>query len=518
MEEEESLFTPTFQQIAAEINQEHAYFPLALPMRIDKSHWFSLYKQVTAARTYHALLESGRVGSYSFMVYHPTHIIRGKNKACTITSLDDTGAELNQEIYEGPLLSVIKDWMKQRQSLRWEALPDYQGGLLGTISYDLVREIEDLPHTSRDDLHIEDICLMAFDQVLAYDHRQGQCWLIVQQAHEQGRLDLSYERAKERLVRWQEAIQALLNHIEGNREGVALTDSSSVESAQLHTTGRIEPSLTQEAFEQAVRKIQAYIEAGDVFQVNLSVRQSRPLRSEPIEIYEQLREINPSPYMGFLHFPEMQVVSGSPEQLIKLQGREVNTRPIAGTRPRGSNREKDLALAKELINNEKERAEHVMLVDLQRNDIGKVCQYGSVHVDEFMVIEEYSHVMHIVSNVKGRLWDQADAFDVIGAVFPGGTITGAPKVRTMEIIEEMEPVRRGLYTGSIGWMAYNGDMELNIAIRTMVIKDNVTYVQAGAGIVIDSIPHKEYIESLNKALALWRAYEQSITEKRRALT
>lgn len=274
-----------------------------------------------------------------------------------------------------------------------------------------------------------------------------------------------------------------------------------------------EVSLTEKEFKEAVEKVQQYIAMGDVFQVNLSVRQSKPIEIPALSVYKQLRVLNPSPYMGYFHVPEFQLVSGSPELLVKKKGREVSTRPIAGTRSRGKDDQEDQRLANELIENEKERAEHVMLVDLERNDLGRVCKYGTVEVNEFMVIEKYSHVMHIVSNVRGELADNKNEFDLIDAVFPGGTITGAPKVRTMEIIEELEPVRRGPYTGSLGWIGFNGDLELNIMIRTMIVKDGMAHVQSGAGIVIDSNPKYEYKESLKKAIALWKAKEKAEAAK-----
>jgi para-aminobenzoate synthetase component 1 len=261
----------------------------------------------------------------------------------------------------------------------------------------------------------------------------------------------------------------------------------------------------KEQYMEAVLQIQRYIAQGDVFQVNLSVRQNRQLEREPEQIYEWLRLLNPSPYMGLLRYPDYTIVSGSPELLVKSVGGVVETRPIAGTRPRGSDEHEDRKLAEELLSNEKERAEHIMLVDLLRNDLGRVSRYGTVKVTDLMVVERYSHVMHIVSHVQGKLAEDKDAFDLIAAAFPGGTITGAPKIRTMEIIEELEPVRRGPYTGSIGWIDYNGNMELNIVIRTLVVRGGVGYVQSGAGIVIDSDPEKEFVESLNKAKALWKA-------------
>lgn len=285
------------------------------------------------------------------------------------------------------------------------------------------------------------------------------------------------------------------------------TAASQWQALDVEAIPGLERSFTKEQFMAAVERVQQYIAAGDVFQVNLSVRQGCALSADPAELYEWLRVVNPSPYMGYLQFGDFQLISGSPELLVQLEGAQVRTRPIAGTRPRGASDEQDLQLASELIDNEKERAEHIMLVDLERNDMGKVCRYGTVKVAELMAIERYSHVMHIVSEVTGELAAGHDAYDVISATFPGGTITGAPKIRTMEIIEELEPVRRGPYTGSIGWIDYNGNTEMNIVIRTLVALNGRGYVQAGAGIVIDSDPEKEYIESLNKAKALWKTIQ-----------
>ncbi|WP_316503402.1 MULTISPECIES: anthranilate synthase component I family protein [Paenibacillus] len=264
-------------------------------------------------------------------------------------------------------------------------------------------------------------------------------------------------------------------------------------------------AFTQKKFQQAVQAIQDYIRQGDVFQVNLSLRQEAPLSSSPEEVYEWLRRLNPSPYMGLLRSPGFALSSASPELLVKLHGDEVSARPIAGTRRRGHTPAEDDAMEAELRGSEKERAEHIMLVDLERNDIGRVAAYGTVHVPELMTVERYSHVMHLVSQVNGRLADEKDAYDVIAALFPGGTITGAPKVRTIEIIEELEPVRRGPYTGSMGWIDYSGNMELNIIIRTLVVQDGIGYIQTGAGIVIDSDPYREYRECHNKAKAIVKA-------------
>jgi para-aminobenzoate synthetase component 1 len=512
------LFTPSISEIQRKMGSEHLYFPIAVPLNIDHKDWFSLYKKLHSDSMHHALLESGRAGRYSFMAYQPTHILRGKDQSLVISSLDAYGEVLDKNKQEGKLLDLLKHWMNQRKAPRFTELPDFHGGLLGFFSYDMIREIEDLPFQSKDDLETPDAYLFAFDRVIAYDHQYDQHWLLLYQSVIDRNLEKSYALGQQKLHLWAKELLEKISST-GNEEG----QSKNVSNEELNATetslkiaigtGAIKPSFSEKEFIVAVQKIQEYISAGDVFQVNLSVRQSRQLETEPIEIYEQLREINPSPYMGYLQFPDLQVISASPEQLIKVKDKEMNTRPIAGTRPRGENREQDLQLANELIHNEKERAEHVMLVDLERNDLGKVSQFGSVEVDEFMVIEEYSHVMHIVSNVKGVLTEGKDAFDVIRAVFPGGTITGAPKVRTMEIIEELELVRRGIYTGSIGWIDFNGDMELNIVIRTILAQEGKAHVQAGAGIVIDSIPANEYQESLKKAEALWKAFEQSARKK-----
>ncbi len=267
------------------------------------------------------------------------------------------------------------------------------------------------------------------------------------------------------------------------------------------------PSFTPAAFESAARRIHDYVAAGDTYQVNLSLRTSRATTATPTEIYHALRRINPSPYMGLFRLPSFALVCGSPELLVKLVDGRVISRPIAGTRPRGAAESQDAHFFAELFSSPKERAEHLMLVDLIRNDIGRVAAYGSVHVSEFMALERYSHVMHIVSEVEGRLADGRTWTDVFRAMFPGGTITGCPKIRTMEIIEELEPVGRGYYTGALGWISYHGEMELNIVIRSMLVQDGVAHVQAGAGVVADSNPERELDESLRKAQALWSALD-----------
>ncbi|MBM7606538.1 para-aminobenzoate synthetase component 1 [Metabacillus crassostreae] len=461
----------------------------SLSIQFDyEGNFFDQYKYLSKNENEHAFLESARGGRYSIAGINPFASVKGKGETLTII---DKG---EREIMSGKPLDLFREWFSQYYTKSDPDLPDFQGGAIGFISYDCVRHFEKLPVVANDDLETPDLYFLLFDDVAVYDHQTSKLWLITHYYNDQ-----NLTKAQERL---QELKKDWTSKIEGE-EAFLKPDIST------HTP----VTFSKEAFKKAVDAIKEYISQGDVFQVNLSVRQHFQLENTPLKIYETLRKINPSPYMAYLHFPEFQIVSGSPELLVKKQGDSVSTRPIAGTRSRGRDEEEDNKLANELIQNEKERAEHVMLVDLERNDLGRVCEYGSVHVNEFMVIEKYSHVMHIVSNVRGKLKNEANYADVIKATFPGGTITGAPKVRTMEIIEELEPTRRGIYTGSIGWIGFDENMELNIVIRTLLAKDGFGYVQSGAGIVIDSNPDYEYKESLKKARALVKAIELSKEEK-----
>ncbi|MDQ0233303.1 anthranilate synthase component I family protein [Metabacillus malikii] len=455
-----------------------------------KGDFFEQYKFLCKDEELHAFLESGRGGKYSIAGINPIATIMGKDNKLVIHDVNGK-TERN-----GQPLELFQEWLNLYKTETNTSLPDFQGGAIGFISYDCVRYFEKLPNHASDDLDTPDLYFLIFDDIAVYDHETSKLWLITHYYQNQHVTiaEKKLEKLKEKWTQNPKSYNDLENPIKKPSDKEPI-------------------SFTKNSFVAAVETIKEYISQGDVFQVNLSVRQHFPLEQQPLFIYEQLRKVNPSPYMAYLHFPELQVISGSPELLVKKQGLTVSTRPIAGTRSRGKTEVEDIKLAQELIENEKERAEHVMLVDLERNDLGRVCEYGTVHVDEFMVIEKYSHVMHIVSNVKGTLRSDSDFVDIIKATFPGGTITGAPKVRTMEIIEELEPTRRGLYTGSIGWIGFDGNMELNIVIRTLLSKDGYGYVQSGAGIVIDSNPEYEYKESLKKAHAIMKAYEMSKEEK-----
>lgn len=461
------------------------------------------------------VLESGKGGRYTFFGMDPESIISGKGKHAVIR---DRGKPETCS-REGMPLQLIREWMAPFRSPVVPGAPKWTGGCVGYLGYDLVRQLERLPDLAADDLGLPDYVLMRVQSVWALDHEE-QCLYCIHQtwAGPEPKPDAWLKQAYQAAVAETERMKRLFDEVFSSgrdsasakrwawRQRIVQQEDVSIDPEQIEG---IRPSFSKEGFCRAVEQIQQYISRGDVYQVNLSTRLSRRLQTRPEAIYEWLRHLNPSPYMAYLKLDGLELVSASPELLVQLEGRRIRTRPIAGTRKRGDSLAKDLALRDELLASEKERAEHVMLVDLERNDLGRVSEFGSVQVTDWMTIEYYSHVMHIVSEVAGQLAADKDAYDLIAAVFPGGTITGAPKIRTMEIIEELEPVRRGPYTGSIGWIDYHGNMELNIIIRTLVVKDGIGHVQAGAGIVIDSVPALEYRESLNKAKAIWKAVEFS---------
>ncbi|MGY4691861.1 anthranilate synthase component I family protein [Salibacterium sp. K-3] len=465
-----------------------SYTVMAASFVYPEEQFYAAYRTLSAGRPYHVLLESGQKGRYSMAALDPFAVFTAKDGILHIKTEEETVRR------EGEPLEEMKQWLAPFQVETVPGAPDFQTGVAGSLSYDYIRYIEKLPVEAADDLQTPDLYFLAFQQVFIYDHEQKTLWIVLH--HEKG-------HEAEAARNWQELKEQWKKPSARHRE---------YNAPLLQPAAGKSSSFSKGAFAESVEQVKEYIRRGDVFQVNLSVRQSEPLLTPPLHIYEKLRELNPSPYMGYFHTPDLQLVGGSPELLVKKRGKEASTRPIAGTRPRGHSLEADTAYEQEMMDTEKERAEHVMLVDLERNDLGKVCTPGSVEVDELMVVERYSHVMHIVSNVKGKLADQVDVYDMIKAAFPGGTITGAPKIRTMEIIEELEPVRRGMYTGSFGWIGFNNDMELNISIRTMAVTEGKAYVQAGAGIVIDSDPEAEYEESLKKARALWKAKEKSEAE------
>ena len=385
-------------------------------------------------------------------------------------------------------LAWIEDFQKRYQVEVHAGLPRFTGGLVGYFGYDTVRYIEPrLAKSSKPDpLGTPDIVLMVSEEVVVFDNLSGKLYVIVH-------VDPAQKPAGE--ARLNELVEQLARptprHVQLRSTQVQEKDFVS--------------GFTQEGFESAVDRVKEYILAGDVMQVVLSQRMSIPMKARPLDLYRALRTINPSPYLYYLNLGDFQIAGSSPEILTRLENAEVTVRPIAGTRPRGATPEHDTALEQDLLADPKERAEHLMLIDLGRNDVGRIAQTGSVRVTENMLIERYSHVMHIVSNVCGKLRDGMSAMDVLRATFPAGTVSGAPKIRALEIIDELEPVKRGVYSGAVGYLGWSGNMDTAIAIRTAVIKDGVLHIQAGAGIVADSIPHNEWDETMNKGRAVFRA-------------
>jgi anthranilate synthase component 1 len=381
-------------------------------------------------------------------------------------------------------------------------LPPFSCGAVGYAGYDVVRYSEHLPNAPEDDRQLPDLAFAFYDRIVIFDNIDKTMFVVVT-ARVDGPADAerAYAEAQRRL---EETVQQLS------------TSSTEPLLADIDTSGSVstayESNFRQEDFEEAVRRCVEYIEAGDIFQVVISQRLCLDLKADPFEVYRTLRVVNPSPFMFFLRSPDVTLVGSSPEIMCRVVGGRVTVRPLAGTRPRGETDEEDRRLAEELLADPKERAEHVMLVDLGRNDVGRVAQYGTVDLSDVMVIERYSHVMHITSNVTGQLVEGRDAFDALEACLPAGTVSGAPKVRAMEVIDELEPHRRGPYAGAVGHLDYHGNMDTCIALRTIVIHDGKAYVQAGAGIVADSKPEMEYQETLNKARGLLKAIE--ITEAR----
>jgi len=447
------------------------------------------------------LLESVKgpenIARYSFIGIEPYLIMKVKDGAVEI---DCRG---RKTLSSRNPLQRLRELVDVYQQEPVEELPPFQGGAAGMLSYDFVHYLEKLPENAADDLQVPDLHFFMIDRLIAFDHKTKKAWIIVCPGARETVLGYSeVTKAKDVLVAGAETVmEDILRRINLNAGTGARSDNNG------HRVN-ISYEMEKERYMDMVTKAKEYIAAGDIFQANLSLRVSAEIgETDPWKVYTILREINPSPFAAFVDFDDYHIVSSSPERLVRVVGKIVDTRPIAGTRPRGKDLDEDETMSAELLLNEKERAEHIMLIDLERNDLGKVSDYGTVNVDELMITEKYSHVIHIVSNVKGMLVDGKDCFSVIRAAFPGGTITGVPKVRCMEIIDEIEPTKRGPYTGSIGYIGFNGNMDQNIIIRTFLIKEGRAYVQAGAGIVADSDPEREYYESLKKAEALIKTLE-----------
>jgi anthranilate synthase component 1 len=485
------MIQPDYRQFSR-LARSCTLIPVVKSVAADLLTPVSAFLAVAGQEPHAFLLESvergEQIGRYTFLGSRPymrvvardgkTEIVRGKRR----------------EQKTGSALEVVKQLLRSHKPASVPGLPPFTSGAVGYFAYDTVRQLENIGAQAKKDVDIPDCNLMFFDRLLAFDH-------LRHQIHIMATADVSRESLKAAYRRALSDIESLEKKLARGLKPRDWQMGSDVKKSAV----TVKPTSGRAKFENSVRRAKAYIAAGDVFQVVLSRRVEFEPGVEPFHLYRALRTVNPSPYMYFLRFGDTHVIGSSPEMLVRVTGRKLEYRPIAGTRARGANAAQDEALEQEMRGDEKERAEHVMLVDLGRNDLGRVSEYGSVKVRDLMYVERYSHVMHLVSALEGKLRTGLDALDAFAACFPAGTLSGAPKVRAMQIIEELEPVRRGVYGGSVLYADFAGNLDSCIAIRTMLLKGKRAYLQAGAGIVADSDPASEYQESVNKAEALLRA-------------
>jgi anthranilate synthase component 1 len=502
--------------------KEHTLVPVCRILTADLETPVSAFLRAAWPERECFLLESvengEQVGRYTFMGLAPFKRIVARGQEITITE----GKKVVE--IEGDIFAVLRRALAGHKPARLPGLPPFTAGAVGFFSYDAVRQIERLPELAKDELGVPDACLLFFDEVLAFDHVRKEIWLVVTADVGRGDPSAAYQKAVGRLAKLEKRLAKPLPK--------SLVQKGSARGKQGKL--KVKHRTAKKDFLAAVARTKEYISAGDVFQAVLSQRFDVEPGTDSFQVYRALRTVNPSPYMYFLRFAPnaalgerrdqpgksskntkartaqvVELAGSSPELLVRVHQGKVEYRPIAGTRPRGATEDEDEALANEMIHDEKERAEHVMLVDLGRNDVGRVSEFGSVKVDRLMFVERYSHVMHIVSTIEGRLKPELTAVDALRACFPAGTLSGAPKVRAMEIIEELEPARRGTYGGAVLYADFSGNLDSCIAIRSMLATGGQGYVQSGAGIVADSVPELEYQESINKAQAVIRAIERA---------
>lgn len=475
---------PVYREVLADMET-----PVSAFRKIDRGEYAFLLESVEGGEKW---------GRYSFLGSNPGLIFKAKGTTAEVI----TGTDVQSYTVEHDLLEPLKAILQQYRPVQSDTLPRFYGGMVGFLSYDVVRQFERLPATAKDDLDLPDALFLLPDTLLIFDNLSHRikvvCNAYVPEATPQG-LRQVYDDAAGKI---DEIVEAL-------RRPLALSEGWSRDAGEL----QLSSSMSHAEFIEAVRRAKEYVRAGDIVQAVISQRLSTKTTADPFDIYRALRVVNPSPYMYYLRLGDLRVVGSSPEVLVRLEEGRIDLRPIAGTRPRGRSDAEDQALEQELLSDPKERAEHIMLVDLGRNDVGRVAEVGSVRVSELMTVERYSHVMHIVSNIKGVLAEGYDAFDLLRACFPAGTVSGAPKIRAMEIIEELERVRRGPYAGAVGYFGFSGNMDTCITIRTVVIVDGTAHVQVGAGIVADSDPEREYEETMNKARGMLKAIEMAESDE-----
>ncbi|NIP32155.1 MAG: anthranilate synthase component I [Candidatus Dadabacteria bacterium] len=485
---------PTFKEFKDKLRYGNL-IPVWEEILADFDTPVSAFKKIDSS-DYSFLLESVEGGEkwaqFSFLGTNPSIIFRSKGNEIEII---ENGSVKK---IKGDPIDSLRDILSIYKPVLDDELPRFHGGAVGYFSYDIVRFVEKLPEIGPDELGLWDSLYMITDSVLVFDNINHKIKIVANayvgdSDDPKAAYDIAVTKIEELKNKLKKPLGSdLINNLSLNSDG---------------SECKLESNFEPEKFKEAVLKTKEYIKAGDIIQAVISQRWKTDLDVNTFDLYRALRVLNPSPYMFYLKMKDLVLVGSSPEVMVRVEGNKVENRPIAGTRPRGKNPTEDSELEKELLADPKERAEHIMLVDLARNDLGRIAKVGTVKVDELMTIEKYSHVMHIVSNVIAELRSDKDAFDVIKATFPAGTLSGAPKIRAMEIIEEMEPSRRGAYGGAIGYFGYSGNMDSCITIRTFVIKDNKIYIQAGAGIVADSNPDTEYEETVNKVKALVKAVE-----------
>ncbi|MCM8796801.1 MAG: anthranilate synthase component I [Candidatus Omnitrophica bacterium] len=476
----EGNLIPVYKEINADLDT-----PVSLFLKLKKSNFAFLLESVEGQE---------KVARYSFLGTNPSFVFKSKGRDIEIISL--TGKR-KYFVTDTTPLDEIKKIMSAFRPVKVRDLPRFYGGLVGYMSYDMVRFFEDIPDKNPDDLNVPDSVFMLTDNILIFDHIKHTVKIVVNLML--GDRKFSRQEKAKAYLNAIKKIDAIEKELLRNLPYKQMNPGNSPQRIKL------EANFTKSQFQRNVMKAKEYIKKGDIIQVVPSQRFKINIKRRPLEIYRNLRTLNPSPYMFFLHLKDIFLIGSSPEMLVRCENGVIQTRPIAGTRRRGENEEEDARLAEELINDKKERAEHIMLVDLGRNDLGRVSRPGTVTVSEFMSIEKYSHVMHLVSEVRGELDCNKDIYDVLRSVFPAGTVSGSPKIRAMEIIDELENVKRGPYAGCVGYFSFSQNMDACITIRTIVVKGKYAYVQSGAGIVADSIPEKEYQESVNKAKALLEA-------------
>jgi len=505
------IYRPSFSEFV-ELAREHTIIPVYRQLVGDVLTPVSAFCKIREGDRsflFESVVGGERVGRFSFLGANPFLIFEAYGQSVTLTFPEGT----RQESFSEDPLRVLEDLLNQYHAPHLPGLPRFLGGAVGYVGYDTVRYVERLPNPPPDDRRIPDLSFAFYDRMVVFDHIVKTVFVI---AH--ARLDpqSASRRDPERLRQlYDQACQAVDEQVHRLQRGVAdlpLNDIDPTGPAEKRTPltiqgGRIRSNFTQEGFEAAVRKAVEYIKAGDAFQIVLSQRFRVEVRARPFDIYRALRVVNPSPFMFFLHVGTVTLVGASPEIMCRVDEGTIVNRPLAGTRPRGVTPQEDQQLADQLIQDDKERAEHIMLVDLARNDVGRVAELGSVQVEELMAIERYSHVMHLSSTVTGKLRAGLSVFDALRTSLPAGTLSGAPKIRAMEIIDELEPHRRGPYGGAVGYIDFRGNMDTCIALRTMVIVGQTADIQAGAGVVADSDPTAEYHETVNKAMGLLRALE-----------